>query len=65
MGGVASNAWNTWTSPDVQPDYNNPPKFDPMIGFPNGRKLRGLYCNYELVYNFTTIKLIIYLINKG
>ena len=27
--------------PAIAPDYLNPPTFDPLIGFPNGRKPRG------------------------
>ena len=36
-----SNMWQTWTNRENQPDYNYPPTFDPLLGFPNGRKTRG------------------------
>lgn len=41
MGGVPSNMWQTWTNRENQPDRFNPPTFDPMLGFPEGRKPRG------------------------
>lgn len=40
MGNTRSSKW--W-SPDVPPpEPEFVPKFDPMIGFPNGRKERGI-----------------------
>lgn len=29
-------------NPAGMPDYHKPPTFDPMYGFPNGRKERGM-----------------------
>lgn len=40
MGNTRSSFW--W-SPDIDPpEPEFEPKFDPMIGFPNGRKERGI-----------------------
>ena len=41
MGGVPSNMWATWTNRENQPDRHNDPTFDPLLGFPEGRKKRG------------------------
>lgn len=31
------------TNPDTMPVPNGKPTFNPMLGFPNGRKVRGKY----------------------
>jgi hypothetical protein len=33
--------FNKYTEPGVSPGFNEHPSFDPMLGFPNGRKPRG------------------------
>lgn len=36
------NAWALYVSdPEGTPTADKPPSFDPMLGFPNGRKERG------------------------
>jgi hypothetical protein len=36
------NSWTHYVSePQNRPDFDNPPTFDPLVGFPNGRKERG------------------------
>ncbi|KAL5016698.1 hypothetical protein ScPMuIL_006287 [Solemya velum] len=35
------------TNPDTVPDYNAPPTFDPLQGFPNGRKERVINVTRE------------------
>jgi hypothetical protein len=36
------NSWTHYVSePQNRPDFDNPPTFDPLQGFPNGRKERG------------------------
>ncbi|KAH9504138.1 Elongation of very long chain fatty acids protein 1, partial [Bulinus truncatus] len=42
------NMWYAYVShPDTTPDYNKPPTFDPLIGFPNGRKERCVKATRE------------------
>ncbi|XP_059143065.1 NADH dehydrogenase [ubiquinone] 1 beta subcomplex subunit 7-like [Physella acuta] len=42
------NMWYTYVShPDTAPDYKNPPTFDPLLGFPNGRKERRVLATRE------------------
>ncbi|GFO18907.1 NADP dehydrogenase [ubiquinone] 1 beta subcomplex subunit 7 [Plakobranchus ocellatus] len=37
------NMWYTYvTNPDTAPDYKNPPTFDPLYGFPEGREERKI-----------------------
>lgn len=35
------NAWTAYTDPEGTPDPLKGPSFDPLYGFPNGRKERG------------------------
>lgn len=47
MGNTRSSKW--W-SPDVPPpEPEFVPKYDPMIGFPNGRKERGINSLLRLI----------------
>lgn len=32
-----------WYGPELRPDWKKEPTFDPLVGFPNGRKIRGMY----------------------
>jgi len=52
MGGTLSAGVNeptkTWPH-QYEVDHRSPPKFDPMLGFPKGRKERG---NRSLTYRF-------------
>jgi hypothetical protein len=33
--------FNKFTEPGISPKFDEHPSFDPMFGFPNGRKPRG------------------------
>ena len=38
------NMWYSYvTNPDTAPDYKNPPTFDPLFGFPEGREERSTF----------------------
>lgn len=37
------NGWNLYFHPEIQPDPNKEPTFDPNLGFANGRKERGKF----------------------
>ncbi|XP_002740163.1 NADH dehydrogenase [ubiquinone] 1 beta subcomplex subunit 7-like [Saccoglossus kowalevskii] len=40
--------WSAYvTQPSISPDLNNIPTFDPMYGFPNGRKERVMVATQE------------------
>ncbi|CAG5121203.1 unnamed protein product [Candidula unifasciata] len=42
------NMWYTYIShPDTAPNVRNPPTFDPLYGFPNGRKERTIKATRE------------------
>uniref|UniRef100_A0A2C9KSY4 NADH dehydrogenase [ubiquinone] 1 beta subcomplex subunit 7 n=1 Tax=Biomphalaria glabrata TaxID=6526 RepID=A0A2C9KSY4_BIOGL len=42
------NMWYAYVShPDTAPDFNKPPTFDPLLGFPNGRKERCIKATRE------------------
>ncbi|CAL1546845.1 unnamed protein product [Lymnaea stagnalis] len=48
MGSTLGPMWYTYVShPDTAPDYKNPPTFDPMLGFPNGRKEKTIKATRE------------------
>ncbi|XP_071121512.1 NADH dehydrogenase [ubiquinone] 1 beta subcomplex subunit 7-like [Mytilus edulis] len=48
MGGHMTRAIDAQIlNPDVAPDYRNAPKFDPMLGFQNGRKERVMMVSAE------------------
>lgn len=51
MGGVPSNMWATWTDRANQPDRLNNPTFDPLLGFPEGRKMRGRLAFFFINYS--------------
>lgn len=40
-GNVPSNTVNLFLHPEVTPSPEEEPTFDPLLGFPNGRKTRG------------------------
>lgn len=42
MGHVPSNGWNHYRNPEIVPGPNEKPTFDTNLGFPNGRKERGI-----------------------
>jgi hypothetical protein len=45
------NAWTNYVSePQNRPDFENAPTFDPLQGFPNGRKERGETQNTEVLF---------------
>lgn len=41
FGDYLENGYNLLLHPEIQPDPNKEPTFDPNLGFPNGRKERG------------------------
>ncbi|XP_066252506.1 NADH dehydrogenase [ubiquinone] 1 beta subcomplex subunit 7 [Euwallacea similis] len=40
MGNVPTNTWNRYMHPEITPGPEEEPTFDPLLGFPNGRKIR-------------------------
>lgn len=42
MGPRWSNALEIYNHPEDAPRFNHKPKYDPLYGFPNGRKERGI-----------------------
>lgn len=36
------NAWAAYARPEITPNNLQPPSFDPLLGFENGRKERGI-----------------------
>lgn len=43
--------------PDVVPAFNQPSKFDPLLGFPNGRKEKGDFGNFLKLICFLKLPL--------
>lgn len=41
LGYLPSNMYDLKFHPEVTPDPSEEPTFDPLLGFPNGRKPRG------------------------
>ncbi|XP_059472465.1 NADH dehydrogenase [ubiquinone] 1 beta subcomplex subunit 7 [Neocloeon triangulifer] len=39
--------WSSYREPERFPDITKPPTFDPMFGFPNGRKPREMIASQE------------------
>lgn len=42
MGHIPQNGFNFYFHPEVTPGPDEEPTFDPMLGFPNGRKQREM-----------------------
>ncbi|XP_014780152.1 NADH dehydrogenase [ubiquinone] 1 beta subcomplex subunit 7 [Octopus bimaculoides] len=47
MGNAAGHVIFEFMHPELAPDHNNPPTFDPNLGFPNGRKERVMIATQE------------------
>lgn len=47
MGTMFSRTWGTWLEPEKWPVPMTEPTFDPMLGFPNGRKVRESTASWE------------------
>lgn len=48
MGNVAlSTGLDRWRRPEYAPNVTKPPVFDPLEGFPNGRKKREMKATWE------------------
>lgn len=59
MGHIISTYW---TKPDVMPVYDSTPTFDPLYGFPNGRKPRGMFFFLLFSFGLRTSKLCVNLL---
>ncbi|KRY17267.1 NADH dehydrogenase [ubiquinone] 1 beta subcomplex subunit 7, partial [Trichinella patagoniensis] len=47
MGQWWSSAYEGWMDPSIRPDRQRPPLFDPLYGFPRGRKKRQMIATDE------------------
>ncbi|CDW58028.1 NADH dehydrogenase 1 beta subcomplex subunit 7 [Trichuris trichiura] len=47
MGQFWSSAYEGWKDPSIKPDRVKPPVFDPLYGFPRGRKKREMVATDE------------------
>ncbi|KRY87540.1 NADH dehydrogenase [ubiquinone] 1 beta subcomplex subunit 7 [Trichinella pseudospiralis] len=47
MGQWWSSAYEGWMDPSIRPDRYRPPLFDPLYGFPRGRKKRQMIATDE------------------
>ncbi|VDO81211.1 unnamed protein product [Soboliphyme baturini] len=47
MGSSWSYDWEGYKDPDILPDRFLPPRFDPLYGFPHGRKKREMKATEE------------------
>uniref|UniRef100_A0A7R9DPZ8 NADH dehydrogenase [ubiquinone] 1 beta subcomplex subunit 7 n=1 Tax=Timema poppense TaxID=170557 RepID=A0A7R9DPZ8_TIMPO len=51
------NAWALYAHPDVTPHPLKDPSFDPLYGFPNGRKPRDVHKQNTTVHNVVSLVL--------
>jgi len=47
MGNAVSAGWDRWLHPEYAPNVTKPPIFDPLEGFPKGRKKREMKATWE------------------